>query len=128
MVVHALTKVRACSATLSYITSVNMIMIFHGFLCHCVASMKGGEWGKYETNDGPRPPLSMGGVKNNNQQAKGASNEGGGWQERVKDHMTTMVGNKGQQVRAADDEGINKEGNGGKGNCDGDEGGGQKRE
>ncbi len=50
MMVHALTEVRAHSPTLSYITSVIMMTIihrmmtmFHGFTCHCVASMMGGE-------------------------------------------------------------------------------------
>ncbi len=32
MVVHALTKVTACSPTLSHITSMNMMTIFHGFV------------------------------------------------------------------------------------------------
>ncbi len=51
MVVQALAKVRACSPTLSYITSVNMMTIFHGFMCRCVASMAGGKQGKYEAYD-----------------------------------------------------------------------------
>ncbi len=50
----------------------------------------------------------MVGVKNNNQQDKGASKVGGGWRESIKD-----------------DEGSNKEGKGGKGDGDGEEGGGQ---
>ena len=38
MVVHVITEIRACSPTLTYIISVNMMMIFHGFVCHRVAS------------------------------------------------------------------------------------------
>ena len=39
MMVHALTKVRACSHTSSYIISVNIMTIFHGFSCHPVVSV-----------------------------------------------------------------------------------------
>jgi hypothetical protein len=41
---------------------------------------------------------------------------GGGWQERVSNHTTTMAGNDEQRKRTADVEGSNKEGVGGKGN------------
>ncbi len=36
--VHALTQVRTCSTTSSYIISVNVMTIFHGFVCRRVAS------------------------------------------------------------------------------------------
>ncbi len=38
--------------------------------------------------------------------------------------MSTMVGNDDQPEHAADDDGSNKEGKGGKGDGDGNEGGG----
>ncbi len=41
--------------------------------------------------------------------------------------MTTMVGNSEHQERVADDDGRDKEGKGGKGNGDGNEGGRQRR-
>jgi hypothetical protein len=41
---------------------------------------------------------------------------GSGWQESIEDHMTMTAGNDKRQERAADDEGSNKEGKGGKGN------------
>jgi hypothetical protein len=66
-------------------------------------------------------------VTNNNQLATGASKAGGGWQESVDDHMATTAGDNKPQERAVDDEGNNKEGEGGKGNGDGDEGAGQQR-
>ena len=36
--VHALTKVKACSPTSSYIITVNVMTIFHGFVCRRMAS------------------------------------------------------------------------------------------
>jgi hypothetical protein len=66
-------------------------------------------------------------VKNNNQLATGASKAGGGWQESVKDHTTMTVGNEEQQEHVADDEGNNKEGEGSKGDGDGNEGAVQQR-
>ncbi len=48
---------------------------------------------------------------------------GGGWQESVDDHMTTTVGDNKRREHAADDEGSNKEGKGGKGDGDYNEGG-----
>jgi hypothetical protein len=66
-------------------------------------------------------------VKNNNQLVMGESKAGGGWQESDNIHTTTMVGNDKQQERAADDKGSNKEGKGGKGYGDCNEGGGQQR-
>ncbi len=67
-------------------------------------------------NDGPRPPLSMGEVKNNNQLATGASKAGSGWQESIDNHTTTVTGNEEQRGHMAYDEGSNKEGKGSKGN------------
>jgi hypothetical protein len=54
--------------------------------------------------------------------------KGGQWPARERqqgDHMTTTVGNDERQERAADDDGSDKEGKGGQGNGDGNEGGGQ---
>ncbi len=48
---------------------------------------------------------------------------GGGWGKSVDDHMTTTAGNDKQQERVADDEGSDKEGEGGKGDGDYNEGG-----
>jgi hypothetical protein len=55
----------------------------------------------------------------------GASKVGGGWQESVDNHRTTTAGKDERQERAADDEGSNKEGEGGKGDGDYNEGGTQ---
>ncbi len=63
----------------------------------------------------PDPPIRRRGVSNN-QLAKGASKAGGGWQESIDGHTTTMVGNNEQGEHEADDEGSNEEGEGGKGN------------
>ncbi len=52
---------------------------------------------------------------------------GGGWQESINNHRTMMAGNNKQQECAANDEGSNKEGEGGMGNGDSDEGDGQQR-
>ncbi len=40
---------------------------------------------------------------------------GGGWQESINDHTTTTAGDDKQRDHAADVEGSNKEGEGGKG-------------
>jgi hypothetical protein len=48
---------------------------------------------------------------------------GGGWQESVDNHTTMMAGNHERRERAADDEGSNKEGEGGKGDGDYNESG-----
>jgi hypothetical protein len=40
---------------------------------------------------------------------------GGGWKESVDDHTTMAAGNDGQNEHAADVEGNNEEGKGGKG-------------
>jgi hypothetical protein len=69
----------------------------------------------------------MGGVKNNNQQAKGASKVGSGWQESTGNHTTTTACSNEQQECAANDEGGDKEGEGDKGNVDGNEGVRQQR-
>jgi hypothetical protein len=63
---------------------------------------------------------------NNNQPATGLTKAGGGWRESINqgDRMTTMVGNNKQQECVADDDGSNKKGKGGKGDGDGNEGGG----
>ncbi len=56
--------------------------------------------------------------------------KGGRWlarERRRRDHTTTTVGDNERQERAVDDDGSNKEGKGGQGNCDGNEGGGQHR-
>jgi hypothetical protein len=55
-------------------------------------------------------------VKNKKQLATGTSKAGGGWQESVDDHTTTMVGNDKQRECAADDEGSDEEGKGSKSN------------
>jgi hypothetical protein len=55
-------------------------------------------------------------------------NKGGRWlaKERQRgDLTTTTVGDDERQERAADDDGSNKEGEGGQGDGDGNEGGGQ---
>ncbi len=52
---------------------------------------------------------------------------GGGWQESIDHHRITTVSNNEQQERAADDECSNKEGKGGKGDGDYNEGGAQRR-
>jgi hypothetical protein len=57
----------------------------------------------------------------------GASKVGGGWQESIDHHRITTVSNNEQQERAADDECSNKEGKGGKGDGDYNEGGAQRR-
>jgi hypothetical protein len=49
------------------------------------------------------------------QLAKGESKVGGGWQESVDDHTTTVAGEEEQCEHAADVEGSDKEGKGGKG-------------
>jgi hypothetical protein len=52
---------------------------------------------------------------------------GGRWlaRERLRgDHTTTRVGDDERRERAADDDGSDEEGEGGKGNGDGNEGGG----
>ncbi len=72
------------------------------------------------------PPLSAAEVKSNNQLAAGMPNAGGGWQESVDDHTATMVGNDKQRERARDDEGNDKDCEGGKGNGDNKEGAGQQ--
>jgi hypothetical protein len=46
----------------------------------------------------------------------GASKVGGGWQESVDNHTTTKAGDDEQCEHAADVEGSNREGKGGKGN------------
>ncbi len=51
---------------------------------------------------------------------------GSGWQESINDHTTTMAGDDKQRECVADDEGSNKEGKGGKGDCDYNEGGAQQ--
>ena len=54
-------------------------------------------------------------------------NKGRRWLARERqrgDHTTTMVGDNERRERAADDNGSNEEGEGGKGNGDGNEGGG----
>jgi hypothetical protein len=56
-----------------------------------------------------------------------ASKVGGGWQESIDNHTTMMVGDDKQLEYAADDEGSNKEGKGGKGDGDYNEGGAQQR-
>jgi hypothetical protein len=66
-------------------------------------------------------------VKINNQLATGLSKVGNSWQESINNHTTTMAGSNKQQECAADDEGSNKDGKGGKGVGDGNEGGGQQR-
>ncbi len=48
---------------------------------------------------------------------------GGGWQESVDDHRTTMAGNYDQREHVVDDEGRDKEGEGGKDDGDYNEGG-----
>ncbi len=55
----------------------------------------------------------MGEVENNNKLATGASKVGGGWQESVNDHITTMAGDN-KRERAADVEGCKEVGKGGK--------------
>jgi hypothetical protein len=57
----------------------------------------------------------MGEVKYNNQLATGALKVGNGWQESVEDHTSMTAGNNEQRGCAADVEGSNKEGEGGKG-------------
>jgi hypothetical protein len=56
----------------------------------------------------------------------GASKGGSGWQESIDNHLTTTAGSDNkQQECAAEDVGSNKEGQGGKDNGDGNEGGRQ---
>ncbi len=58
------------------------------------------------------------------------TNKGGQWlsrEHRQGNHMTTMVGDNKQQERAADDDGSDKEGKGGKGDGEGNEVGGGRR-
>jgi hypothetical protein len=57
----------------------------------------------------------------------GASKGGGGWQESVNDHRTTMAGNDKLQECVVDYEGCDKKGKGGKGDGDYNEGGTQQR-
>ncbi len=52
----------------------------------------------------------------------GASKAGGGWQQSIDNHMIMTAGNDKGQEGAVDDEGNYKEGKGGKGNGDGNEG------
>jgi hypothetical protein len=55
--------------------------------------------------------------------------KGGRWlarEHRQGNHTTTTVGDNERRERAADDDGSDKEGEGGQGNGDGNEGGGQK--
>jgi hypothetical protein len=57
-------------------------------------------------------------------------NKDGRWLARERrrgDHTTTMVGDDKQREHAADDDGSNKEDEGGQGDGDGNEGGGRKR-
>jgi hypothetical protein len=57
-------------------------------------------------------------------------NKGGQWLARERqrgNHTTTMVGNDERRERAADDNGSDKEGEGGQGYGDGNEGGGRRR-
>ncbi len=74
----------------------------------------------------PDPPLSAAEVKSNNQLAAGMPKAGGGWRESVDDHTATMVGNDEQQERVRDDEGNDKDCEGGKGDGDNEEGAGQQ--
>jgi hypothetical protein len=72
-------------------------------------------------------PLSLEALDNdNNQLATGASKAGSGRQESIDDHTAMTAGNDKQQEHAADDDGSNEEGKGGKGDNDGNEGGGQQ--
>jgi hypothetical protein len=74
----------------------------------------------------PDPPLPAREVKSNNQLATRASKAGGGWQERVNDHMTTTAGDDKQQEHVCNDEGNNEDGKGSKGNGDNNEGAGHQ--
>jgi hypothetical protein len=44
-------------------------------------------------DDGPRPPTSMGKLKNNNQLEMGATKVGGGWGESNGNHTIKTAGN-----------------------------------
>jgi hypothetical protein len=74
----------------------------------------------------PDPSSSTGEVKSNNQLATGASKAGSGWQESIDNHMTMMAGNGKQQERTCNDQGNDKDGKGGKGDDDNNEGAGQQ--
>ncbi len=51
----------------------------------------------------------------------------GGWRESINNQTATMAGDNKQQEHVVVDEGSDNEGKGGKGNVDGNEGGGQQR-
>jgi hypothetical protein len=74
----------------------------------------------------PDPPLSATEVKSNNHLAAGMPKAGSGWQESVDNHTATMVGNNERRERARDDEGNDKDCEGGKGDGDNEEGTGQQ--
>ncbi len=74
----------------------------------------------------PDPPPSAGEVKSNNQLAGGMPKAGSGWQESIDNHTATLVGDDERQECARDDEGNNKDGKGGKGDGDNEEGAGQQ--
>jgi hypothetical protein len=65
-------------------------------------------------NDGPKPPTSVGEVKNINHLEMGVSKLGGGWHESNDNHTTTMAGDNKWWSHVANDKGIDKEGKGGK--------------
>ncbi len=67
-------------------------------------------------------------TENKQQSTSNGINKGGRWLAREHqggDHTTTTVGNDKQRERAADDNGSNKEGEGGQSDGEGNEGGGQ---
>ena len=70
----------------------------------------------------PDPPLSAAEMKSNNQLAAGMPKAGGGWQESVDNHTATTVGDNERRERAGDDEGNDKDCEGGKGDGDNKEG------
>jgi hypothetical protein len=74
----------------------------------------------------PDPPPSAGEVKSNDQLAVGMPKAGGGWQESVEDHTATTVGDGERQECAHDDEGDDKDGEGGKSDGNNKEDAGQQ--
>jgi hypothetical protein len=74
----------------------------------------------------PDPSLSAAEVKSNNQLAAGMPKVGGGWRESVDDHTATTVGDDERREHARDDEGNNKDCEGGKDDGDNEEGAGQQ--
>jgi hypothetical protein len=99
------------------------------------AVQRRGQWGRRQEQWQRGWRASNGNEGNGNGEGKQQStsdgiDKGGRWLARERrrgDHTTTMVGNNERQERAAVDDGSDKEGKGGKGHGDDNEGGSQQR-